>query len=151
MAVINPLDEVIIPTPYWVSYGDQVKMAEGIPVFVQAKEDNDFKVTVDQLELVRTDKTKVLVLNSPSNPTGMIYTREELLAIGNWAVEHDILILADDIYGRLVYNGNEFVPISSLSEVIRKQTIVINGVSKAYAMTGWRVGYAVGDSEIIVI
>lgn len=149
MAVINPLDEVIIPTPYWVSYGDQVKMAEGVPVFVPAKEDNHFKVTVEQLEAVRTDKTKVLVLNSPSNPTGMIYTREELLAIGNWAVEHDILILADDIYGRLVYNGNEFVPISSLSEAIRKQTIVINGVSKAYAMTGWRVGYAVGDPEII--
>ena len=149
MAVINPLDEVIIPTPYWVSYGDQVKMAEGVPVFVPAKEDNHFKVTVEQLEAVRTDKTKVLVLNSPSNPTGMIYTREELLAIGNWAVEHDILILADDIYGRLVYNGNEFVPISSLSEAIRKQTIVINGVSKAYAMTGWRVGYAVGNPEII--
>ena len=149
MAVVNSGDEVIIPTPYWVSYGDQVKMAGGVPVFVQAKEDNDFKVTVAQLELVRTDKTKVLVLNSPSNPTGMIYTREELLAIGNWAVEHDILILADDIYGRLVYSGNEFVPISSLSEAIRKQTIVINGVSKAYAMTGWRVGYAVGDPEII--
>ena len=149
MAVINPLDEVIIPTPYWVSYGDQVKMAEGVPVFVPTKEDNHFKVTVEQLEAVRTDKTKILVLNSPSNPTGMIYTREELLAIGNWAVEHDILILADDIYGRLVYNGNEFVPISSLSEAIRRQTIVINGVSKAYAMTGWRVGYAVGNPEII--
>ena len=149
MAVVNPGDEVIIPTPYWVSYGDQVKMAEGVPVFVPAKEDNHFKVTVEKLEAARTDKTKVLVLNSPSNPTGMIYTREELLAIGNWAVEHDILILADDIYGRLVYNGNEFVPISSLSEAIRKQTIVINGVSKAYAMTGWRVGYAVGDPEII--
>ena len=149
MAVVNPGDEVIIPTPYWVSYGDQVKMAEGVPVFVPDKEDNHFKVTVEQLEAARTDKTKVLVLNSPSNPTGMIYTREELLAIGNWAVEHDILILADDIYGRLVYNGNEFVPISSLSEAIRKQTIVINGVSKAYAMTGWRVGYAVGDPEII--
>ena len=149
MAVVNPGDEVIIPTPYWVSYGDQVKMAEGVPVFVPAKEDNHFKVIVEQLEAARTDKTKVLVLNSPSNPTGMIYTREELLAIGNWAVEHDILILADDIYGRLVYNGNEFVPISSLSEAIRKQTIVINGVSKAYAMTGWRVGYAVGDPEII--
>ena len=149
MAVVNPGDEVIIPTPYWVSYGDQVKMAEGLPVFVQAKEDNYFKVIVEQLEAARTDKTKVLVLNSPSNPTGMIYSREELLAIGNWAVEHDILILADDIYGRLVYNGNEFVPISSLSEAIRKQTIVINGVSKAYAMTGWRVGYAVGDPEII--
>ena len=149
MAVINPGDEVIIPTPYWVSYGDQVKMAEGIPVFVQAKEDSHFKVTVEQLEAARTDKTKVLVLNSPSNPTGMIYSREELLAIGNWAVEHDILILADDIYGRLVYNGNEFVPISSLSEAIRNQTIVINGVSKAYAMTGWRVGYAVGNPAII--
>ena len=149
MAVVNPGDEVIIPTPYWVSYGDQVKMAEGVPVFVPSKEDNHFKVTVEQLEAARTDKTKVLVLNSPSNPTGMIYSREELLAIGNWAVEHDILILADDIYGRLVYNGNEFVPISSLSEAIRKQTIVINGVSKAYAMTGWRVGYAVGDPEII--
>lgn len=149
MAVVNPGDEVIIPTPYWVSYGDQVKMAEGVPVFVPAKEDNHFKVTVEKLEAARTDKTKVLVLNSPSNPTGMIYTREELLAIGNWAVEHDILILADDIYGRLVYNGNEFVPISSLSEAIRKKTIVINGVSKAYAMTGWRVGYAVGNPEII--
>lgn len=149
MAVVNPGDEVIIPTPYWVSYGDQVKMAEGVPVFVSTKEDNHFKVTVDQLEAARTDKTKVLVLNSPSNPTGMIYTREELLAIGNWAVENDILILADDIYGRLVYNGHEFTPISSLSEAIRKQTVVINGVSKTYAMTGWRIGYAVGEADII--
>ncbi|MTB64988.1 aminotransferase class I/II-fold pyridoxal phosphate-dependent enzyme [Streptococcus sp. zg-86] len=150
MSVINPLDEVIIPTPYWVSYADQIKMAEGVPVFVQAREANDFKVTVAQLEAARTDKTKVLVLNSPSNPTGMIYSKEELLAIGNWAVEHDILILADDIYGRLVYNGNTFTPISSLSEAIRKQTVVINGVSKTYAMTGWRIGYAVGEPEIIV-
>ena len=149
MAVINPGDEVLIPTPYWVSYGDQVLMAEGVPVYVKGHQANDFKVSVEQLEEARSEKTKVLVLNSPSNPTGMIYSKEELLAIGNWAVEHDILILADDIYGRLVYNGNEFVPISSLSEDIRKQTVVINGVSKAYAMTGWRVGYAVGDPEII--
>lgn len=149
MAVVDPGDEVLIPTPYWVSYGDQVLMAEGVPVYVKGTQANNFKVTVEQLEEARTEKTKVLVLNSPSNPTGMIYSKEELLAIGNWAVEHDILILADDIYGRLVYNGNEFVPISSLSEAIRKQTIVINGVSKAYAMTGWRVGYAVGDQEII--
>ena len=149
MSVINPGDEAIIPAPCWVSYGDQIKMAEGIPVFVQATEANHFKVTVEQLEAARTEKTKVLVLNSPSNPTGMIYTAEELLAIGNWAVEHDILILADDIYGRLVYNGNEFTPISSLSEAIRKQTIVINGVSKSYSMTGWRLGYAVGEPEII--
>ena len=149
MSVIDPEDEVIIPTPYWVSYGDQIEMAEGKPVFVQAKKEYDFKVTVEQLEAVRTDKTKVLVLNSPSNPTGMIYSRKELLAIGNWAVEHDILILADDIYGRLVYNGHEFTPISSLSEAIRKQTVVINGVSKTYAMTGWRIGYAVAEPEII--
>ena len=149
MSVLDPGDEAIIPTPYWVSYGDQIQMAEGIPVFVQATEENDFKITVEQLEAVRTDKTKVLVLNSPSNPTGMIYTAEELLAIGNWAVEHDVLILADDIYGRLVYNGNKFTPISSLSEAIRKQTVVINGVSKSYSMTGWRIGYAVGEPEII--
>ena len=149
MAVLNPGDEVIIPTPYWVSYGDQVLMAEAVPVYVKGHQVNDFKVSVEQLEEARSEKTKVLVLNSPSNPTGMIYSKEELLAIGNWAVEHDLLILADDIYGRLVYNGNEFVPISSLSEAIRKQTVVINGVSKAYAMTGWRVGYAVGDPEII--
>ncbi|MFS9449525.1 pyridoxal phosphate-dependent aminotransferase [Streptococcus cristatus] len=149
MSVIDPGYEVIIPTPYWVSYADQILMAEGKPVFVQATEENNFKVTVAQLEAVRTEKTKVLVLNSPSNPTGMIYTAEELLAIGNWAVEHDILILADDIYGRLVYNGNKFTPISSLSEEIRKQTVVINGVSKSYSMTGWRIGYAVGEPEII--
>ena len=149
MSVIDPGDEVIIPTPYWVSYADQVLVAEGKPVFAQATEENNFKVTVAQLEAARTEKTKVLVLNSPSNPTGMIYTAEELLAIGNWAVEHDILILADDIYGRLVYNGNKFTPISSLSEEIRKQTVVINGVSKSYSMTGWRIGYAVGEPEII--
>ncbi|MBF0775794.1 aspartate aminotransferase [Streptococcus azizii] len=149
MSVLDPLDEVLIPTPYWVSYADQIKMAEGSPVFVEATETSDFKVRVDQLEAARTDKTKVLVLNSPSNPTGMIYSRDELLAIGNWAVEHDILILADDIYGRLVYNGHTFTPISSLSDAIRKQTVVINGVSKTYAMTGWRIGYAVGEAEII--
>lgn len=149
MAVLNPDDEVLIPTPYWVSYADQVKMAEGKPAFVEGLEANDYKVTVDQLEAVRTAKTKVLLLNSPSNPTGMIYGRDELLAIGNWAVEHNILILADDIYSRLVYNGAEFTAISSLSEAIRKQTLVVNGVSKSYAMTGWRVGFAVGEPELI--
>ncbi|AWN18562.1 pyridoxal phosphate-dependent aminotransferase [Streptococcus sobrinus] len=149
MAVLNPGDQVIIPTPYWVSYADQVKVAQGQPVFVPAKEENHFKVTVDQLEAARTDKTKVFLLNSPSNPTGMIYEADELRAIGEWAVQHDILILADDIYGRLVYNGAKFTPISTLSEAIRKQTIVVNGVAKSYAMTGWRVGFAVGNPEII--
>ncbi|EHJ57712.1 hypothetical protein HMPREF9318_00023 [Streptococcus urinalis FB127-CNA-2] len=149
MSVLNPDDEVIIPTPYWVSYADQVKMAQGKVVFVDALESNHFKITTDQLDKVLTTKTKVLLLNSPSNPTGVIYTKEELEAIGNWAVEHDIIILADDIYGRLVYNGNQFVPSSTISEKIRKQTMVINGVSKTYAMTGWRLGFAVGNSTII--
>ncbi|MGT2929497.1 pyridoxal phosphate-dependent aminotransferase [Streptococcus dentasini] len=149
MAVINPGDEVIIPAPYWVSYADQIEAAQGLPVFVQTKEENNFKVTVEQLEAARTDKTKVFLLNSPSNPTGMIYTAEELRTIGDWAVAHDILILSDDIYGRLVYNGAEFTPISTLSDTIRQQTIVINGVAKSYAMTGWRVGFAVGQADII--
>lgn len=147
--VINPGDEVLIPTPCWVSYVDQVKMVEGIPVTIPTLESNQFKVTLEQLEAARTNRTKVILLNSPSNPTGMIYTREELQAIGDWAVAHGILILADDIYGRLVYNGNGFTAISSLSDAIRKQTIVVNGVSKTYAMTGWRVGFAVGESDII--
>ncbi|CQR25193.1 aspartate aminotransferase [Streptococcus varani] len=147
--LIDPGDEVIIPTPCWVSYVDQVKMLDGVPVTFQTTEENDFKATVAQLEAARTDKTKLILLNSPSNPTGMIYSRDELEAIGNWALEHDILILADDIYGRLVYNGNEFTAISSLSEALRKQTIVVNGVSKTYAMTGWRVGFAVAEPEII--
>ena len=149
MTVIDPGDEVIIPTPYWVSYADQVELAEGKPVFVAAKQENGFKVTPHDLEAVKTNKTKVLLLNSPSNPTGMIYTAEELKALGDWAVANDILILADDIYGRLVYNGAQFTPISSLSEALRKQTIVVNGVSKTYAMTGWRVGFATGEADII--
>lgn len=148
-SVLNQDDEVIIPTPYWVSYADQVKMVGGRPVFSVGTQETDFKVTVAQLNALKTDKTRVLLLNSPSNPTGMIYTAAELTEIGNWAVAHDVLILADDIYGRLVYNGNDFTPISTLSDAIKAQTIIINGVSKTYAMTGWRIGFAVGDPEII--
>lgn len=147
--ILDPEDEVIIPVPYWVSYGEQVKLAEGRPVFVKGEENNGFKITVSQLEASRTPKTKAMIINSPSNPTGMIYDQKELQAIGEWAVKHDILIVADDIYGRLVYNGNEFTPIATISEAIRKQTIIINGVSKTYAMTGWRIGYALGNQEII--
>ena len=147
--ILDPSDEVIIPVPYWVSYGEQVKLAEGVPVFVRGEEANEFKVTVEQLEAARSEKTKAVIINSPSNPTGMIYTKEELLAIGKWAVANNILIVADDIYGRLVYNGNEFTPIATLGEAIREQTIIINGVSKTYAMTGWRIGYAVGNQAII--
>ncbi|MGT2742163.1 pyridoxal phosphate-dependent aminotransferase [Streptococcus plurextorum] len=149
MSVLNKGDEVLIPTPYWVSYAEQIQLAEGKPVFVQTDETSDFKVSVSQLEQARTDKTKVIILNSPSNPTGSVYHREELEAIGNWAVEHNILILSDDIYGRLVYNGTQFTPISSISEAIRQQTVISNGVAKAYSMTGWRVGFAIGHPEII--
>ena len=148
-AILNVGDEVIIPVPYWVSYGEQVKLAEGKPVFVSSTQEQSFKVSVAQLEAVRTDKTKAIILNSPSNPTGVIYTEEELRQIGEWAVAHNILIIADDIYGRLVYNGHRFTPISTISEAIRQQTIIINGVSKTYAMTGWRIGFAVGDEKII--
>lgn len=148
-AILNVGDEVIIPVPYWVSYGEQIKLAEGKPVFVSSTQEQSFKVSVAQLEAVRTDKTKAIILNSPSNPTGVIYTEEELRQIGEWAVAHNILIIADDIYGRLVYNGHRFTPIATISEAIRQQTIIINGVSKTYAMTGWRIGFAVGDEKII--
>ncbi|WP_432228263.1 pyridoxal phosphate-dependent aminotransferase [Enterococcus faecalis] len=148
-AILNVGDEVIIPVPYWVSYGEQVKLAEGKPVFVSSTQEQSFKVSVAQLEAVRTDKTKAIILNSPSNPTGVIYKEEELRQIGEWAVAHNILIIADDIYGRLVYNGYRFTPIATISEAIRQQTIIINGVSKTYAMTGWRIGFAVGDEKII--
>ncbi|HAP3826777.1 TPA: pyridoxal phosphate-dependent aminotransferase [Enterococcus faecalis] len=148
-AILNVGDEVIIPVPYWVSYGEQVKLAEGKPVFVSSTQEQSFKVSVAQLEAVRTDKTKAIILNSPSNPTGVIYTEEELRQIGEWAVAHNILIIADDIYGRLVYNGHRFTPIATISEAIRQQTIIINGVSKTYAMTGWRIGFAVGEKKII--
>lgn len=147
--LLNAGDEVIIPTPYWVSYGEQVSMAEGTPVFVKATQECGFKVTVAQLEAAKTERTKLMILNSPSNPTGAIYSRDELEAIGNWAVENNIMIVSDDIYGKLVYNGATFTPLASISEAIRKQTIIINGVSKAYAMTGWRIGYAICDASII--
>ncbi|MGL4697423.1 pyridoxal phosphate-dependent aminotransferase [Enterococcus larvae] len=148
-AMLDIGDEVIIPVPYWVSYGEQVKLAEGTPIFISCLQENDFKVTVDQLEEVRTERTRLMILNSPSNPTGMIYTEDELRAIGNWAVQHDIMIVSDDIYGQLVYNGNTFTPLASVSEDIRRQTIIINGVSKSYAMTGWRIGYTIADEQLI--
>lgn len=147
--LLNPNDEVIIPTPYWVSYSAQVELADGVPVFVETTQENHYRAKVEDLEKARTSKTRAIVLNSPSNPTGTIYTAEELLAIGNWAVENNIYIIADDIYSKLVYNGNVFTSIVSLSDAIKEQTIVINGVSKAYAMTGWRIGYALCKSEII--
>lgn len=147
--ILNPGDEVIIPSPYWVSYTEQVKLAGGVNVLIESKPENEFKVSVKDLEQNRTNKTVALILNSPSNPTGSIYSKEELTEIGNWAIEHDILIVSDEIYYNLCYNGNKAISIASISTAIRNQTIVINGVSKSYAMTGWRIGYALGNKAII--
>lgn len=148
-AIVNPKDEVLILAPFWVSYTEQVKLAEGIPVLVNGQPDKDYKITISDLEEKRTKRTKAIILNSPSNPTGMIYTKDELLEIGNWAVKHKILIISDEIYGKLIYNGHEFISIATLSDEIKRQTILINGVSKTYAMTGWRIGYALGNKDII--
>lgn len=142
-------DEVVIPTPYWVSYPEHVKLAGGTPVFVEGMEKNDFKMTKEQLESVITDQTKVLIINSPSNPTGMMYSEQELREIGEVCLQHDILILSDEIYEKLIYVDAPHVSIASLSNNLKKQTVVINGVSKSHAMTGWRIGYAAGPREII--
>lgn len=148
-AILNPGDEVLIPVPYWVSYPELVKLADGKPVFVQTKEENSFKYTIENLEKSVTDKTKALILNSPNNPTGTVYNKEELQTIADFAKKHDLIIVSDEIYEKLIYSNDKHVSIASLSEDAYKRTIVINGVSKAYAMTGWRIGYAAGDKKII--
>lgn len=150
MAIINPGDEVIIGVPYWVSYPELVKISGGTPVFVQTKEENDFKFSVSDLDKALTRNTKALILNSPNNPTGAIYDEKELKSIANWAVENNIFIISDEIYEKLVYDGKH-ISIASLNEDIKKLTIVINGMSKAYAMTGWRIGYAAACEEIIKV
>jgi aspartate aminotransferase len=147
--ILNPGDEVIIPTPYWVSYPEQVKLAEGTPVFIDGVESNRFKITPEQLESAISPNTKAVIINSPSNPTGMIYTEEELREIGEVCLKHDILIVSDEIYEKLVYGDNKHVSIAQLSPELKKQTIIINGVSKSHSMTGWRIGYAAGDKDII--
>ncbi|MFT8320528.1 MAG: pyridoxal phosphate-dependent aminotransferase [Bacillus sp. (in: firmicutes)] len=142
-------DEVIIPTPYWVSYPEQVKLADGVPVYVKGLEENEFKITPEQLQGAITNKTKAVIINSPSNPTGMIYTEEELKAIGEVCLAHNILIISDEIYEKLVYGDALHVSIATLSPQLKEATIVINGVSKSHSMTGWRIGYAAGNKEII--
>ena len=146
--ICNPGDEVLIGVPYWVSYPELVKIADGIPIFVETKKENQYKLTVADLEASRTDRTKAVLVNSPNNPTGVVYDEEELLAIGTWAVEHDIWVISDEIYEKLVYGGVAHVSIASLSEAIKKKTILINGFSKAYAMTGWRIGYSAAPLDL---
>ena len=147
--LLNKGDEVLIPAPYWVSYPEQVKLAEGVPVFIHTKEEYNFKVQPEDLEKAITNKTKAIIINSPSNPTGMMYSKEELEKLGEIALKHNILIVSDEIYEKLIYSEEEHVSIASISPELKKQTIVINGVSKTYAMTGWRIGYATGEKQII--
>lgn len=147
--LLNEGDEVIIPIPYWVSYPEQVKLAGGHPVYVEGLEQNNFKITPEQLKEKVTEKTKAVIINSPSNPTGMVYSQDELQELGEVCLEKGILIISDEIYEKLIYGDAEHISIAQLSEDLKKQTIIINGVSKSHSMTGWRIGYAAGDSKII--
>ncbi|TDT61539.1 pyridoxal phosphate-dependent aminotransferase [Fonticella tunisiensis] len=151
MAICNPGDEVIIPVPYWVSYPEIVKLADAVPVMVKTKEENNFKYTKEDLESAITNKTKAIILNSPNNPTGAVYSEKELGAIAEIAIEHDLIVISDEIYEKLIYGDAKHISIASLNQEIKKRTIVINGVSKAYAMTGWRIGYAASEENIAKI
>lgn len=142
-------DEVVIPAPYWVSYPDIVLLAGATPVIVDTKEETGFKLTPQQLDQAITPRTKCVVLNSPSNPTGAAYTEEELKRIADVIVRRGVTVLSDDIYEKLVYDGFRFVSIASFGEEIRKRTIVVNGLSKAYSMTGWRIGYLAADKDLV--
>ena len=148
MAILNPGDEVLIPVPYWVSYPELVKLADGVPVFVETSKENNYKYTIEDLEAAVTDKTKAILINSPNNPTGTIYHEDELLAIANFAKEHNLLIVSDEIYEKLIYDGEKHISIAALNKDAYDRTIVINGVSKTYSMTGWRLGYAAASEKI---
>ncbi len=149
--ILDAGDEVIIPIPYWVSYPEQVKLASGIPVFVEGYEHNQYKITPDQLAAAITDRTKAFILNSPSNPSGAIYSRQELETIAAICVDKNILVISDEIYEKLIYDDAEHISIASLNEEIFKRTLVVNGVSKPYSMTGWRIGYVAGNMELIKV
>lgn len=148
-AILNPGDQVLIPIPYWVSYPELVKLADGIPVFVKTSDSNNFKYTIDELEKYVTKKTKAILINSPNNPTGSVYSKEELISLAEFAKKHDIFIISDEIYEKLIYGDEEHISIASLSEDAYNRTVVINGVSKTYSMTGWRIGYAAGPEKVI--
>ena len=148
-AVVNPGDEVLIPAPYWVSYSDMALLAGGAPKLIPTTEASAFRIKPEQLQAALTPKTRVFFLNSPCNPTGACYNREELLAIGTILEKHDCLIFADDIYEKIIYDGFEVHNLVALCPALRERTLLINGVSKTYAMTGWRIGYAIGPSDVI--
>ncbi|MGO1833718.1 MAG: pyridoxal phosphate-dependent aminotransferase [Actinomycetaceae bacterium] len=148
-AIVDPGDEVLLPSPYWTTYPEAISLAGGVTVPVFAGAERDYKVDVDMLEAARSNRTKALLLCSPSNPTGTVYTREETEAIGRWALEHGIWVITDEIYEHLVYGDAEFTPLLSVVPELADTTIVVNGVAKTYAMTGWRVGWLVGPQDVV--
>ncbi|MDV6013161.1 pyridoxal phosphate-dependent aminotransferase [Haloechinothrix sp. LS1_15] len=145
----DPGDEVLLPAPYWTTYPESIKLAGGVPVPVTADESTGYRVTVAQLEQARTDRTKALLFNSPSNPTGTVYPRDEVEAIGRWALEHGIWVITDEIYEHLVYDGARAEPISAVVPELADTTLILNGVAKTYSMTGWRVGWMAGPQDVI--
>ena len=148
-ALINPGDEVLLPSPCWLSYPEMVRMAGGVPVMVHGSEENDFIVTAEMLRPYVNEKTKAIILNSPSNPNGCVYPRSELMEIAKLAVEAGFYIISDEIYEKLIYDGENHVCLASLGDDVKAQSIIVNGVSKTYAMTGWRIGYAAGPKNVI--
>jgi aspartate aminotransferase len=148
-AMIDPGDEVIVPAPYWTTYPEAIQLAGGVPVEVLADETQDYKVTVEQLEAARTERTKVLLFVSPSNPTGAVYTSDEIRAIGRWVEDHDLWVLTDEIYEHLVYDGVETGSMPVLCPFLQDNCVVVNGVAKTYAMTGWRVGWMIGPKDLV--
>jgi len=149
LATINPGDEVIIPAPYWVSYPEIVKMAEGVPVYVETDESTGFTMPIERLKEAITPKTRMLILNSPSNPTGGVYNQTQIEEIAQLAVDKGFYVLSDEIYEKIIYDGRKHISIASLGPEIKKLTITVNGFSKAYSMTGWRLGYAAAEKEIV--
>ena len=147
--ILDPGDEVILPAPYWVSYYEQILLADGTPVEVFAGVDQGYKVTVPQLEAARTERTKAMIFCSPSNPTGAVYSPEETKAIGEWALEHDLLVITDEIYQNLTYDGVVATSIVEAVPELAKNTLLVNGVAKTYAMTGWRIGWLIAPADII--
>lgn len=147
-SLLDDGDEAIVPAPYWVTYTEAVAMAGGVPVVIRTAKESGFKLTAEALEAAITDKTKVLILNNPSNPTGMCYSEAELRAICDVCVKHDLWIMSDEIYYKLVYDGRKFTSVAALSDEIKAHTIIVNGVSKSYAMTGWRIGYTACDAKL---
>jgi aspartate aminotransferase len=149
LALLNEGDEVIIPAPFWVSYPEMVKLATGTPVIVHTTPDSRYKITPEQLRQAITPRTRILIMNSPSNPTGMVYSPDELRAIAAIVIEHDLIVVSDEIYERLLYDGTEQMSIGAVSKEMFNRTIISNGFAKAYSMTGWRIGYVAGPLDLI--